>query len=197
VTSREHHGGAGANQQVGGETDRGIGGDAGNDRSRRIAIRPRGRPPDRFRGARFEYLQPPVRHPDDAVDDFAETVRLFVLHPDDIGIAHAGRGHAFGQQQFGLQLLAAETDDHHLAAEIRIARQILQGPDRYRGAGGVDGDTAAIDMGHRHDVVDVRIFRQQLLADALDAYSTVPATHCTLVEIRQDVAGPAEPSALR
>ena len=115
-----------------------------------------------FPAAPVERLQPLVGHRHDAVDDFAEAGQALVLHADDIGIVHRGRGDALGQQQFGLQFLAAETDDHDFAAEIRIARQILQGADRHGGAGRVDGDAAAIGMGHGHHVVDIGIFRQQL-----------------------------------
>ena len=85
----------------------------------------------------------------------------------------------------------------HFAAEIGIARQVLQGADRHHGGGRIDRHAAAIGMGQRHHVIDVGIFRQQLALMRLTANSIVPATHCTLVVIARIFLVPTEPSALR
>ncbi len=103
-----------------------------------------------------------------------------------------------GQQQFGLQLLAAEANDHHLAAEIGIAGQVLQGADQDGSARRVDGDAAAIGMRDRHHVVDVGIFRQQLLARSGPA-RTRPCRRriARWSEMARMLRVPTEPSALR
>ena len=80
----------------------------------------------------------------------------------------ADREGARRQQPLGLQLLAAEAHHHHLAAEVRIAADVAQRPDRDRGVGRVDGDAAAVGVLETDHVVDVRIVRQQLGLDALD-----------------------------
>ncbi len=61
----------------------------------------------------------------------------------------------------------------------------------------VDGDAAAIDVLEADDVVDVRIFRQQLRRMRSIAKSSTPATHCTVVVIASMLRVPTEPSALR
>jgi len=82
--------------------------------------------------------------------------------------AHDAVADAFRHQPLGAKFLAAKADHHHLAAEIRIEREILQRADRHNGLGCGDRDAAAIGMGQRDHVVDVGIFRQQLGTDFLD-----------------------------
>ena len=78
----------------------------------------------------------------------------------------AAASHPGGKQAFRLQLLAAETDHHGAAAEIRIEADIAQRPDRNFGVRRIDGDAAAVSVFEPHHVIDVSIFRQQLGANA-------------------------------
>jgi hypothetical protein len=158
---REHYRGAGAYQEIRGKADGGIGRDAGEG----VAAPALQADNEISGGARFsaaviERFQPLVGHGQNAVDDFPEAGETLILHPQNIGVVRR-RGQPLGQQQFGLQFFAAKTDDHDFAAEVRVARQILQRADRHRGAGRVDGNSAAIGVCDRNHVVDARIFRQQ------------------------------------
>jgi len=74
---------------------------------------------------------------------------------------------ARGQQPLGLQLLAAQADHHHLAAEVGVAADVAQGANRDDGVGRVDGHTAAVAVLQAHHVVHVGKARQQLGLDAL------------------------------
>ncbi len=92
----------------------------------------------------------------------AEAVEGLVLHAHDT-IACSAR-----QQPLGNELLAAKADDHDLAAEVRVHREVLQRADRHDRQRRVDGDAAAVIVRQPDDVVDIGIFRQQLGLDALD-----------------------------
>ena len=77
---REHHGGAGAHQKIGGKTERRIGGHAGE----RIAAAALHADHQRRRRAGFaaplvQYLQARVGHLHDVLDDLAEAGEAFVL----------------------------------------------------------------------------------------------------------------------
>ena len=92
------------------------------------------------------------------------------------------------QQAVGLQLLAAQAHHHHLAAEVRVERDVAQRADRDLGAGGVDGHAAAIGVLQADDVVDVRVQRQQLGLDARHRDGDDPGHALHGRRDRQDVA---------
>jgi hypothetical protein len=122
----KHHGRAGAHQQIGGEAQRGIGGHTGK-RIGAAALQA-----DDEVGCGTGFAAPPVehgkaciRHFHDGVDNGAETVKGFILHPHDMAVR------AVRQKPLGNEFLAAEADDHDFAAEIRIQREVLQGSDRH------------------------------------------------------------------
>ena len=72
------------------------------------------------------------------------------------------------QQALGLQLLAAQADDHDLTAEIRIQRDVAQrayGDDCIRR---VNRHTAAVAVFQPNHIVNIREARQQFLLDAAD-----------------------------
>ena len=71
------------------------------------------------------------------------------------------------QQPLGLQFLAAQAHDHHLAAEVRVQTDVAQRADRHRRVGRIDGHTAAVSMFERHHIVDVRESWQQFGLDSL------------------------------
>ncbi len=78
------------------------------------------------------------------------------------------RNRARRHQAFGLQLLATEADHHHFAAEIRIQTDVAYRADRHHRVRRVDRDAATIGVPEAHDIVDVRVVRQQFGLDARD-----------------------------
>ena len=102
-------------------------------------------------------------HLHDGIDHRLEPDVRIVLQHDNIAIrivpCRCNRNRADGHQAFRLQLLAPEAHDHHFAAKIRILCKVLQRADRHCGARRIDGDAAAIGMGHGDHVIDVGIFR--------------------------------------
>ena len=97
----------------------------------------------------------------DRVDHRREADVRLVLQADDVepgvGIALvADLERSRRQQPLGLQLLAAEADDHDLAAEVRVLADVAQRPDRDLRIGRVDRDAAAVAVLEADDVVDVR-----------------------------------------
>src|SRR6266849_2630788 len=80
--------------------------------------------PENASAAPVEHGKARVRHFHDGLDNGAETVEGFILHPHDMAVG------AIRQKPLGNEFLAAEADDHDFAAEIRIHREVLQGSDR-------------------------------------------------------------------
>jgi hypothetical protein len=150
----KHHARTRAHQQVGREAKRRIGRDAGKGVGA-AALEANDEIGGRagFAAAPVEHGKPLVRHFHDGVDNGAKAVEGLVLH------AHDAVGCLAWQQPFGNQLLAAEADNHDLAAEIRITRDVLQRPDRHDRQGRGDRNAAAVIMRQRDDVVDIGIFR--------------------------------------
>jgi hypothetical protein len=182
----KHHGGAGTDQKICGESQGRIGCypreriaaaalHADHQRRRRAG----------FAAALVQYLEARVGHLYDVLDDFAKAGEAFVLHAHDFVVG----AHALGQQQFRLQLLAAEAYDHYFAAEIGIAGKVLQRADRHRSARRVDRDPAAIGMRDRHHVVDVGISGQQLLANPVQCELDGAGDALHAGRDREDVAG--------
>ena len=66
----------------------------------------------------FNILQARVGHLHDDLDDFAEAGQAFVLHPHDFVVA---RSCPPGSSSSGCSFSQPRLNDHHLAAEIRIA----------------------------------------------------------------------------
>ena len=116
------------------------------------------------------------RRGQDRIDHRREADVGFVLQADDVErfffaariALVADRERARRQQPLGLQLLAAEAHDHHLAAEVRVQADVAQRADRDHRVGRVDGDAAAVGVLEADDVVDVRVARQQLGLDPRD-----------------------------
>jgi hypothetical protein len=77
-----------------------------------------------FAAALVENGKPRVRHFHDCFDDGAEAIESLTLH------AHDAAGCPARQQLLGNKLFAADADDHDLAAEIRVQREVLQRSDR-------------------------------------------------------------------
>ena len=88
--------------------------------------------------AGVQHGKPRVRHLHDGFDNGAEAVERLVLHAHDAVVG------AVGQQPLGNEFLAAETDDHDFATEIRILREVLQRADRHDRQRRRDGNAAAI-----------------------------------------------------
>ncbi len=121
-----------------------------------------------------EPVQPFLGHPHQDRHHVAEAVEGFILEEQyrrsrafpAIPATRAGR--FFRHQPVGLELLAAEADDHRFSAEVRVEDEVPERPDRHGGPRGVDGDAAAVAVVDRHDVVDVRVAGEQLVLDAAD-----------------------------
>ena len=159
----EHHGGAGAHQQVGGEAHRRVGGDAG-ERIAAAALHAHhqlgGRTPSRAgarsaaRGARAPgagWSRSSTSKP-----TCASSCRQTTSSAGCAAGACADREAARRQQPLGLQLLAAQADHHHLAAEVRVQADVAQRADRDHRVGRVDRHAAAVAVLQPHHVVDVR-----------------------------------------
>ena len=102
------------------------------------------------------------------------------------------------QQPVGLQLLAAQAHHHHLAAEVRVQRDVPQRADGDDRVGRVDGHAAAVAVLEADDVVHVRVIADSSSAlMRATACATTPATHCTVVVMARRLRVPTEPSALR
>ena len=133
---REHHGAAGPHDQVGREADGGIGGDAGEGVAA-AALQPDDQIGGRagFPPAPVQPLQAPLGHLQHGVDHVAEAVERLVLQLQNgrVRCPLAALAVCRRHQPFRLQLFAAEADDHHLAAEVGVAREVLQGADRHDG----------------------------------------------------------------
>ena len=74
---------------------------------------------------------------------------------------------------------------------------VPQRPDRNRGAGRIDGHAAAVGVGDGDHVIDLREIAADLASIRRTAYSTVGATHCTVVVMPRMFLVPTLPSALR
>nr|GEU28088.1 hypothetical protein [Tanacetum cinerariifolium] len=167
----EHHGGAGAHQQVGGKAHGRIGGHAGK-RVAAAALHANhqlGRR-HRFALARVQALEVDVGLAHDRIDHRHEAHVLAVLqaHQRRIGAAFVlDRDRALGEQARGLQLLATEADHHGLAAEVGVERDVAHGADRDLGARRIDRHAATIGVLEADHVVDVGVLGQQFLLDAV------------------------------
>ncbi|SOY63831.1 hypothetical protein CBM2589_A70004 [Cupriavidus taiwanensis] len=164
----EHHRGPGAHQQVGGKTHRRVGGDAGeriaaaaldthHQLRRRAGLAP----------ARVQAREVFFRRGHDRFDHRGKAHVLLVLQADHVGLARfLDRDGAGADQARRLQLLAAQADDHHFAAEVGVQRDIADGADGDAGIGRVDGHAATIGVLQANHVVDVGVLRQQFFLDA-------------------------------
>jgi hypothetical protein len=193
----EHHGGPGAHQQVGAEAHGRIGGDAGESVAAaalhaddQLARR------HRLATAGIQLLQVHFGLPHDGIHHRHEADVRVVLQPHHVerrlGCFAALVYHRDGagrQQPFGLKLLAAQAHHHHLAAEVRVEADVAQCADRDLRVGRIDRHAAAVAVLQRNHVVDVRVTRQQLLADAV--HRELGDTGHALHGLRdgQDVAG--------
>ncbi|SPR99610.1 hypothetical protein CBM2634_B100003 [Cupriavidus taiwanensis] len=103
----------------------------------------------------------------DRIDHRGEAHVLLVLQAYHVGFARLlDRDGAGADQARRLQLLAAQADDHHLAAEVGVQRDIADGADRDACIGRVDGHATAIGVLQADHVIDVGVLRQQLFLDA-------------------------------
>ena len=155
---REHHGGARAHQKIRAIAQGGIGSQA------RKGVRTAALHPHHQLAGRDRLALPLVQHFQAGFHPFHDdgdigAEAFMVLHPHGVTPTLG--------EPFGHQLLAAQANHQHFAAEIGIARQALQGADRHHRLRRVDGHAAAIGMGQHHDVIYVGIFGQQLGLDAL------------------------------
>ena len=112
-----------------------------------------------------------LRPLDDAVDHRHEADMGLVLQADGVGAglrvaSVVDREGSRRQQSRGLQLLAAQADHQHLAAEVGVQRQVAHRADRDDRVGCVDRHAAAVAVLQRDHAVDVGVERQQFLADA-------------------------------
>ena len=89
-----------------------------------------------------------------------------VTHVGHVALVDDGK-RARRQQPFGLQFLAAQADDHHLAAEVGVEADVAQRADRHRRVRRLDGHAATVAVLQRDHVVDVGKTRQQFGLDAL------------------------------
>ena len=167
----EHHRAAGAHQQVGGETHRRVGGDTGEGVAA-AALHTHHQLAHRagLALAAVEAFQMGFRLREDAVNHRHEPDVLLILQTDHIrSLALIADRNGFrGEQALRLQLLAAQAEHHHLAAEVRVAGQVAHGSDRDDRVGRVDGHAAAVAVRQAHHTVHVRVLRQQVLLDAFD-----------------------------
>ena len=178
----EHHGGTRAHQQVGAIADGRIRRDAGEGvAAAALHADHQLAGGHRLAAALVQAFQVRNRLLHHGFDDVHEALVLFVLEPHDIEAAAVGgdRDRSGWQQALGLQLLAAQAEHHHLAAEVRVGGDVAQGADRDHRIGRVDGDAAAVAVLQRQHAVDVGVLRQQLGADALgrDARHAGDALH--------------------
>ncbi len=108
--------------------------------------------------------------PHDRADHRIEADVRRVLQCDKIVIPRTSRAatsHGPGwQQTLGLQLLAAEADDHRATTEIWIKADVAERPDWNLCLGCVDGDAAAVDVLQADHIIDMGVAGQQLGADA-------------------------------
>ena len=88
-------------------------------------------------------------------------------HIGDVALIN-NRKTARRQQALGLKFLAAQTDDHHLAAKVGVERDVAQGANRNDGIRGINRHATAVAVLQANDIVDIRETRQQLFLDALD-----------------------------
>ena len=68
----------------------------------------------------------------------------------------------------GLELFTAQADHQGFAAQIGVARQVAHGADGNVGIRRRNRHAAAVAVGQRHHVIDMRVLGQQLVLDALD-----------------------------
>ncbi len=110
-----------------------------------------------------------------------------VTHVGDVALVDDGKA-TRRQQPFGLQLLAAQTDDHHFTAEVGVQADVAQCADRHHRVRRFDGHAAAVAMLQRDDIVDVGEARQQLGLDALHREVGDPGHALHRLRDGQDVA---------
>ena len=164
----KHHRRASAQQQIRGITQRRVGGDAGK-RIAAAALHAQDQLGRRhsFPATLIELLQTGLGQRHDLLDHLSETVTR-ILQAVQPRLAQIHRAVALVHHLPGLQFLAAQADDQGFATQVRVARQIAYGADRDVRVSGSDRHPAAVAVGERHHVIDVRVLGQQFILDALD-----------------------------
>ena len=169
---RKHHRGTGTHQQICAKSNRGVGGDA-RESVAAATLHSHHQLAGRY-GLTTTGVQPlQVRHGarHDGVKHGHEAHMLSILQAQHIqralvyGIDCNAAG---GKQAIGLQLLAAQANDHHLAAKVGVAADVVQGPDGDDGVRRVYGHAATIAVLEPHHAVHMGVARQQFVTDAFD-----------------------------
>ncbi|MNH19042.1 hypothetical protein D3C79_787660 [compost metagenome] len=157
---REQHGGASADQQVGGIAQCRVGGDA-REGVAATALHTEdqfaGR--DRFAAALVELLQAGFGQVHDLLDHFNKA-KAGILQAVQPWVAEVHRGVVVVHHLAGLQFFTAQADHQCLAAKVGVARQVAHGADRDVSVAGVDCHTAAVAVGNGYHVIDVGVFGQ-------------------------------------
>src|SRR5690606_41995868 len=111
----------------------------------------------------------------DGADHAVETDICIVLQGDQSNVvvlplepAVLYGNESVGEEYVGLQFLTAQADKQRAPTEVGVAGNITQGADGDDGIRRLNGDTAAIHMFQRYDVIYVGIFGQQFFAYAFD-----------------------------
>ena len=113
---------------------------------------------------------------------------------------HRNGDHPLRQEALGLQLLAAQAQDQHLAAEVRVQGNVAQGADRDLRTGGESINSLWFIVAALCVYSLAFRFYSAFVATRvlmLDASRATPATHCTVWVIASRLRVPTEPSALR
>jgi hypothetical protein len=171
-------------------------------RCRRTARPPPVRWPARSRAARVQALQVHFGLAQDVLDHRHEADMRSSCRQTTSSWASAARSstgdRARRQQPLGLQLLAAQADHHHLAAEVGVQADVAQRADGDHRIGRVDGHAAAVAVLQRHHVVHVRVrgSSSALMRCTANGRPRRPRTARSVVMARM-LRVPTEPSALR
>ena len=92
-----------------------------------------------------------------------------ILQRDEIVFSQASSAaspyRASRQQTVGLQFLAAKTNDHGAAAEVRIEANVSERPNRDLSVQRLDRHSTAINVLKANHVVDIGVLGEQLVAD--------------------------------
>ncbi len=89
---------------------------------------------------------------------------FFILQADDAGAVDWDTFHIVSpfQQALRLEFFAAEANNHHFTAEVRVQCNIVDCTNRHDGGWGIDRHAAAVQVIEPHHAVDVWVFGQQI-----------------------------------
>lgn len=133
------------------------------------------------------------------IDHRFKTNMLFILQADDAGAVHRDTFDVFRalQQAFRLQLLTAEANDHHLAAEVWVEGDIMNGANRHYRRRRINRHAAAVEMIQAHHAIDVGIVWQQVAFNDFNHVIDHASDAVHAGGNTQQILVPTLPSALR